>query len=88
MHNKVVYHAMKALSACGLPVLRFNFRGTGLSEGEHDGGLGEQDDVRAALNWLEQNFQRPILFAELTRTVAPSARAAAESEDQAPEGKA
>jgi alpha/beta superfamily hydrolase len=63
MYNKVVYHAMKALSSFGLPVLRFNFRGTGLSEGEHDNGHGEQDDVRAALDWLEHNFQRPILFA-------------------------
>src|ERR1700733_15427575 len=63
MHNKVVYHAMKVLSSVGLPVLRFNFRGTGLSEGEHDQGHGEQDDVRAALDWLEQNFKRPILFA-------------------------
>jgi len=63
MHNKVVYHAMKALSSVGLPVLRFNFRGTGLSEGEHDHGRGEQDDIRAALGWLEQNFKRPILFA-------------------------
>jgi alpha/beta superfamily hydrolase len=63
MHNKVVYHAMKALSSCGLPVLRFNFRGVGLSEGEHDNGRGERDDVRAGLDWLEQKFQRPILFA-------------------------
>ena len=63
MHNKVVYHAMKALSSFGLPVLRFNFRGTGLSEGEHDDGHGEQKDVRAALSWLEHNFKRPILFA-------------------------
>ena len=64
MHNKVVYHAMKALSSFGLPVLRFNFRGTGLSEGEHDDGHGEQHDVRAALGWLEHNFnKRPILFA-------------------------
>lgn len=63
MHNKVVYHAMKALSSFGLPVLRFNFRGTGLSEGEHDHGHGEQDDVRTALSWLEHNFKRPILFA-------------------------
>ena len=63
MHNKVVYHAMKAFASFGLPVLRFNFRGTGLSEGEHDNGHGEQDDVRAALSWLEQNFARPILFA-------------------------
>jgi hypothetical protein len=63
MHNKVVYHAMKAFSSFGLPVLRFNFRGTGLSEGGHDNGHGEQDDVRAALDWLERNFSRPILFA-------------------------
>ena len=64
MHNKVVYHAMKAFSACGLPVLRFNFRGVGLSEGAHDHGHGEQNDVRAALSWLEHNFnKRPVLFA-------------------------
>jgi len=63
MHNKVVYHAMKAFQSCGLPVLRFNFRGTGLSEGHHDHGRGEQDDVRAGLDWLERNLKLPILFA-------------------------
>jgi uncharacterized protein len=63
MHNKVVYHAMKAMNAAGLPVLRFNFRGVGLSEGQHDHGRGEQDDVRAALDWLTARFARPILFA-------------------------
>ncbi|MGD0444436.1 MAG: alpha/beta family hydrolase [Edaphobacter sp.] len=63
MHNKVVYHAMKAFSAFGLPVLRFNFRSVGLSEGKHDDGRGEQEDVQAAVNWLESNFNRPILFA-------------------------
>jgi len=44
-------------------VLRFNFRGVGLSDGEHDNGRGEQDDVRAALDWLTAKFARPILFA-------------------------
>ena len=63
MHNKVVYHAMKAFQSFGLPVLRFNFRGTERSEGEHDNGRGEQDDVRAALDWLEQQFHRPVLLA-------------------------
>jgi len=63
MHNKVVYHAMKTFSSFGLPVLRFNFRGTGLSEGEHDHGRGEKDDVRAALDWLDRAFGDPILFA-------------------------
>lgn len=62
MHNKVVYHAMKALASFGLPVLRFNFRGVGLSEGAFDHGLGEQEDVHAALNWLDREFHLPILF--------------------------
>jgi alpha/beta superfamily hydrolase len=63
MHNKVVYHAMKALTSFGLPVVRFNFRGVGLSEGTFDEGKGEQDDVRAVLNWIDDNLRRPILFA-------------------------
>ena len=63
MHNKVVYHAMKAFQKLGLPVLRFNFRGTGLSEGDHDYGVGETDDVRAALDWLDREFHLPMLFA-------------------------
>ena len=66
MHNKVVYHAMKALNApefgLGWPVLRFNFRGTGLSEGTHD-GQAETGDVLAALRWLENEFSRPIVLA-------------------------
>jgi hypothetical protein len=63
LHNKVVYNAMKVFSSFGLPVLRFNFRGTGLSEGIYDDGHGEQNDVRAALEWLELNYRKPILFA-------------------------
>jgi uncharacterized protein len=63
MHNKVVYHAAKAFSSFGLPVLRFNFRGTGLSEGEHDEGRGEVEDVRAALDWLTARYNLPIVFA-------------------------
>ena len=34
LHNKVVFNVMKALNSFGFPVLRFNFRGTGLSHGE------------------------------------------------------
>jgi alpha/beta superfamily hydrolase len=63
MHNKVVYHAAKAFASFGLPVLRFNFRGVGLSEGTHDGGPGEIEDVRAALDWLDAKYQLPVLFA-------------------------
>jgi uncharacterized protein len=64
MHNKVVYQTAKALHRSGLPVLRFNFRGAGLSEGQHDKGRGEQDDVRAALDCLWERFPaKPILLA-------------------------
>lgn len=64
MHNKVVFRVAKTLHRRGVPVLRFNFRGAGLSEGEHDKGKGEADDVRAALDFLAKKFPgRPILLA-------------------------
>jgi hypothetical protein len=64
MHNKVVYQTAKSLDAQGLPVLRFNFRAAGLSEGKHDRGNGEQDDVRCALDFLRQEFPGvPVLLA-------------------------
>ncbi len=63
LHNKVVFHTMKALNHFGFPVLRFNFRGAGLSEGEHDHGRGELDEVRAALAWLDREFHLPMVFA-------------------------
>lgn len=63
MHTKVVYQAMKAFSHFGIPVLRFNFRGTGLSAGVHSGGPGEIEDTRAAISWLQENFALPILLA-------------------------
>ena len=63
MHNKVVFAAMKALSRFGFPALRFNFRGAGLSQGAHDEGRGEVEDVRAALDWLDAEFHLPIIFA-------------------------
>ena len=76
MHNKVVFHAMKAINGFGFPVLRFNFRGTGLSEGEHANGVGEVDDVRAALDWLEREFRLPLIFAGFSFGAAVGLRAA------------
>jgi alpha/beta superfamily hydrolase len=64
LHNKVVYHAMKVLNApeWGLewPVLRFNFRGTGLSEGVHE-GTAETEDVLAAIDWVENEYSLPVV---------------------------
>lgn len=76
MHNKVVFHAMKALNGFGFPVLRFNFRGAGLSEGKHDDGRGEVEDANTALRWLEERFHLPVVFAGFSFGAATGLRAA------------
>lgn len=81
MHNKVVYHAAKALNSFGFPVLRFNFRGAGMSEGEHDRGHGEVDDVRAALAWLKNEFHLPIIFAGFSFGASTGLRASCPDPD-------
>lgn len=54
MHTKAVFRSAQAMNEAGLHVLRFNFRGVGSSTGTYDGGEGEQDDVRTALEWLRE----------------------------------
>jgi alpha/beta superfamily hydrolase len=76
LHNKVVFHTMKALNGFGFPVLRFNFRGAGLSHGDHDQGDGEVEDVRAALDWLDAEFHLPLIFAGFSFGAAVGLRAA------------
>jgi uncharacterized protein len=62
MHTKAVFRTAQALSEAGFHVVRFNFRGVGTSTGSYDDGIGEQDDVRAALDWLEERYPSlPIL---------------------------
>lgn len=56
MHNKVVFRAAAALNEAGLITLRVNFRGVGQSTGTHDEGYGEQDDVRAGLDYLAEKY--------------------------------
>lgn len=56
MHNKVVFHAARALNDAGLITLRINFRGVGQSSGEHEEGRGELEDVRAALQYLVDTY--------------------------------
>ena len=52
MHNPVVDTIRTAFKSKGFSTLRFNFRGVGASQGNFDNGLGEQEDVRAAINYL------------------------------------
>jgi hypothetical protein len=49
MHNHVVFRLARGLEEAGAAVLRFNFRGVGISTGAFDQGLGEEEDVRAAM---------------------------------------
>jgi alpha/beta superfamily hydrolase len=63
MHTKGVFQAAKAFCRIGCAVLRFNFRGTGASEGRFDEGRGEKDDFRAALEFMAAAFAGAELWA-------------------------
>jgi alpha/beta superfamily hydrolase len=63
MHTKAVYRAAQALNDAGLVTLRFNFRGVGASTGSFDEGIGEREDLEAALDWLEREYPTLPLFA-------------------------
>jgi uncharacterized protein len=56
MHNKVVYRIARGLRRAGAVVLRFNFRGVNLSQGEYGHGAGELEDAHAALNLLRSRY--------------------------------
>ncbi|MCZ6600564.1 MAG: alpha/beta hydrolase [Acidobacteria bacterium] len=82
MHNKVVYRAAKGAVTAGLPTLRFNFRGVGRSAGQHDGGRGEGEDLRAALAFLRARFPvSPLLVGGFSFGAAVGLRVGASHED-------
>src|SRR5258705_12635746 len=56
MDNPVVIRAAEVAQAAGYATLRFNFRGAGASEGAHDKGGAEQEDVRAAIAGLASHL--------------------------------
>src|SRR3982074_1644462 len=63
MHTKAVYHAAKGFSRIGCAALRINFRGAGTSGGAFDGGVGEMDDFRAALDFMHARYGPVPLWA-------------------------
>ena len=64
MHNKVVYRLARGLRNSGCVVLRFNFRGVNLSEGEYDHGVGEVQDALTGLAELRVRYPGlPVLVA-------------------------
>jgi alpha/beta superfamily hydrolase len=52
MHNNVVKAVAHAYQEENWSTLRFNFRGVEKSEGDFDNGVGEQEDIRGALQTL------------------------------------
>jgi uncharacterized protein len=63
MHTKALYQAAKAFARIGCAVLRFNFRGVGLSAGSFAEGIGERDDFRAALDFMHLHYPAAPLWA-------------------------
>jgi hypothetical protein len=58
MNNPLSLKLHKLFSDIGFSTLRFNFRGVGMSDGEHDGSEGELADSAIALDWLQnQNHE-------------------------------
>ena len=54
--NKVAFTLARAFRDLGYAVIRPNFRGVGESEGEHDKGQGETDDMLSVIAWAQQNW--------------------------------
>jgi len=63
MYNNVVEALVRVYQQAGYTTLRFNFRSVGSSEGEYDNGIGEQEDVKAALHYLAQRGKKVLDLA-------------------------
>ena len=63
MRNQVVGIIQEVFAGKGWTTLRFNFRGVGRSQGEYDEGVGEQEDVRAAVRYLKEIKIKEIYLA-------------------------
>lgn len=62
MHNKVVTMVARALRELGATTVRFNFRGTGASEGSFDHGVGERQDLAAVVAWVRAAHPQATLW--------------------------
>lgn len=64
MENKVVQTLARSVVSLGYITVRMNFRGVGLSEGVHDAGMGETDDMHTLLQTMRQTYPGlPLVLA-------------------------
>lgn len=62
MSNKVIHTVSRTLAALGIPSIRFNFRGVGETQGEHDHGEGEQQDLARVISWAREQYPEHNLW--------------------------
>ncbi len=63
MYNSVVHWLANVFGKKGYSTLRFNFRGVGESTGQYNNGIGEQDDLKAAIDYLAEKKYTSIALA-------------------------
>ena len=83
MRNQVVRIIEEVLAGKGWTTLRFNFRGVGRSQGEYDEGVGEQEDVRAAVGYLKESGIKEIFLLGYSFGAWVNAQAARDHPDVA-----
>ncbi len=80
MHNKVAHTLARAFVRLGFAALRFNFRGTGTSEGEFDEGVGEIEDAKTAFAWMRaEHGDGPLWLGGFSFGAAIAVKVALES---------
>ena len=76
MDNKVITTLAKVFVDAGVAVYRFNFRGVGATEGKHDEGRGETDDLlRVAAHASAEVSHVPLYLAGFSFGGAVATRA-------------
>lgn len=62
MTNKIIHILARTCNECGVPSVRFNYRGVGESEGAYDEGRGETDDAMAIIEWCRERWPSSKLW--------------------------
>ena len=75
MHNNVVSSLQSALAGKGFSTLRFNFRGVGKSKGSYANGIGEEEDVWGAVEFVLEQADLPLILVGYSFGAAVGAHA-------------
>jgi len=62
LNNKITHTLARTFCGLGIQAVRFNFRGTGGSDGNHDGGRGETEDLLAVIRGVREHHPDSALW--------------------------